>query len=473
MIPRLLPALALALLLGAPVAFPRATAISPAPEVWTTDRIAALIDEAEVGAAVVVPPGVYRGPLQIRKSITLDGGGAATIDGGGKGTVVEILAPDVTLRGFTVRASGSNVEQESAAIRAETGPVIIENNRIEDTLFGIDLRSAAESRVSRNFVRCKPLEPGRRGDGIRLWWSPGSTVEDNDVRFSRDMVFWYSEGLTIRRNRVEDSRYGLHFMYSHETLVTGNTLAGNSVGVYLMYSNGITLENNTLVRNRGASGYGVGLKDCDRIAVRGNAILANRVGIYLDNSPSSVGSTGIIEGNIVAFNEMGMLVTPNTHDNVLTGNSFVENEEQAAMNGRGDLTANRYSRDGVGNFWSDYAGFDLDNNGIGDLPYESRSLFENILAVEPNLRFFVHGPAQQAIEFTARALPAMRPAPKFVDEFPLARAPVIEVDSLGGNAAPGAATTATALGAMLLTTAGGLAWLARLERAPVPGRSVP
>ncbi len=461
---RLLPALVMLVLAGAgaPQTISRTLTASIPPTTsspQSTNLIAALIDGAAEGATVLVPPGVYTGPLQIRKAVTLDGGGAAIIDGGGEGTVVEILAGGVTFRGFTVRASGTNVERESAAIRAETGPVTIEDNRVEDALFGIDLRSAADSLVRRNHVRGKRLEPGRRGDGIRLWWCPGCVVEDNNVRLSRDMVFWYSEGVMVRRNRVEESRYGLHFMYSHETHVTGNTLAGNSVGIYLMYSNGVTLEGNTIVRNRGASGYGIGLKDCDRIIVRGNAILANRVGVYLDNSPSSVDSTGLIAGNMIGFNEMGMLVTPNTHDNVLTGNSFVENEEQAAMNGRGDLTRNRYSRDGVGNFWSDYAGFDLDGDGIGDLVYESRSLFENMLAIEPNLRVFVHSPAQQAVEFTARALPGIRPAPKFVDEFPLAQAPIIEVDSFDSANAQGAGMAMAALGVMLATGAGSLAWL--------------
>ena len=118
-----------------------------------------------------------------------------------------------------------------------------------------------------------------------------------------------------------------------------------------------------------------------------------------------------------------MLATPNTHDNIFTGNAFIENEDPAATHGRGRLTSNNFSRDGVGNFWSNYAGFDRDGDGIGDLPYEASSLFGDLLAREPNLRLFVHSPAQQAIEFTARALPELQPQPIFIDEAPLVRAP--------------------------------------------------
>lgn len=401
----------------------RAVGAGALPSVRSTDEIAALIEGAEPGATVRVPAGTYAGRLRIGRPVVLEGGGRVVIDGEGVGTVVTIGVEGVTFRGFTVRGSASRVDGEPAGIRAEAGPVVIEDNRVEDALFGIDLRPSPGSIVRRNTIVGMALEPGRRGDGIRLWWSHGSTVEDNVVSESRDMVFWYSEALTIRRNRVSNSRYGLHFMYSHDTVVEGNVLRRNSVGIYLMYSNGIDLRDNTLAENRGPSGYGLGLKDCDDIGAIGNSFLANRVGIYIDNTPSSVGAEALIEGNTIAFNELGMLVTPNTRGGRVLGNGFIENEEQVGVHGRGELEGNAFAEGGRGNFWSDYAGFDRDADGIGDFPYEAASLFESLLAREPNLRLFVHSPAQQAIEFTARALPEVRPAPKFVDAHPLMSPP--------------------------------------------------
>lgn len=431
--------------------------VSPvwAEAVRSTADIRDQLDRAADGETVVVPPGVYSGHLVVSRPVVLEGRGAVTIDGGGEGTVVELGAPNITFRGFVVRASGASVSGEPAAIRAVSGPVVIEDNRIEDALFGIDLRESPGSIVRMNVVSGKNLEPGRRGDGIRLWWSHGCVVSDNVVHGVRDMVFWYSEGLTIARNHVVGSRYGLHFMYSHDTTLSDNRLIENSVGVYLMYSNNITLVRNQMRNNRGASGYGIGLKDCDNILVRHNALLANRVGIYVDNSPSSVDSEGLIADNMVAFNEIGMLITPNTHDNVVMRNGFVENEEQVAVHGRGSLHANRFHRDEIGNFWSDYTGFDLDGDGRGELPYEPRSLFESLLAREPNLRFFLHSPAQQAIEFTARAFPDIRPEPKLVDPVPLTRPPTVDV-AVAGNRAGGLPMALFAFG--LLATAGSATW---------------
>lgn len=403
------------------------THAEPQPARQPTDVIAQMIERAEPGAEIRIPAGIYEGALAIRKPIVLDGSDSAIFDGLGQGTVIQVLADHVTIRHCAIRASGEDVTGEPSAIRVVAANAVIESNTISDALFGIDLRESPGAVIRNNTITCKDLEAGRRGDGIRLWWSHGCTVEGNTVHGSRDMVFWYSENLRITRNTVTDSRYGLHFMYSHGSVLEENDLLSNSVGVYLMYSNGITLRGNRMRNNRGASGYGIGLKDCDEIAIVGNALLANRVGVYIDNSPSSIDSTGIFESNMIAFNEIGLLATPNTHDNVFTGNAFVENEEPAATHGRGRLVLNTFASNGSGNYWSDYAGFDLDADGIGDIEYEPRSLFGAMLANEPNLRLFVHSPAQQAIEFTSRALPELRPESTLIDPAPLADPPRIEL----------------------------------------------
>ncbi|MCW5777379.1 MAG: nitrous oxide reductase family maturation protein NosD [Phycisphaeraceae bacterium] len=440
---------------------------SPGPQRQPVAVVTAMIDAAAPGSVVRLPPGVYEGNLVIRKPVTLDGGGKAVFDGLGRGTVIEIAVAGVSLRGCTVRASGDDVTGESAAIRAITGPVTIESNRVEDALYGIDLREAPGSVIRDNIIHCKPLDPERRGDGIRLWWSHGVVVERNAVHQSRDIVFWYSENLIVRHNTVTGSRYGLHFMYSHDTTLSHNVLSDNSVGVYLMYSNDIALTDNRMINNRGASGYGLGLKDCDGIVIKGNALLANRVGVYIDNSPCSVGSTGLFESNMIAFNEIGLLATPNTHSNVFVANAFIENEQPATTHGRGQLTSNVFARDGVGNYWSDYAGLDLDGDGIGDTPYEPRSLFGAMLTAEPNLRLFVHTPAQRAIEFTARALPELRPVPMLIDPAPLAVPPTVgsEIADAPGSRAPMAALAA----GLLLSAIGSAFALGRERRAlPVP-----
>ena len=398
-------------------------------------EIQRLIDEATPGSVIEPSPGIYEGSLRITKSITLDGQGKVTIDAGGEGSVIEIAAEHVTLRGLIITGSDKSVSGESAGIKANTGPVTIENNRITDVYFGIDLKQSPGSIIRNNTIIGKELELGRRGDGIRLWWSHACIIEHNTILNSRDMVFWYSEDLMIQNNAVRESRYGLHFMYSHNTTVRENHLTGNSVGIYLMYSNSIHLLENQIDNNRGTSGYGIGLKDCDDIKVVSNLLAANRVGIYIDNSPSSADSTGLIHANKIAFNEVGLLATPNTHDNTIYDNGFIENEEQVSVHGGWQVLLNLFAGPDRGNFWSDYNGFDRDHDGLGEFAYEPRSLFRTMLAREPNLRLFVHSPAQQAIELTARAFPELDPDPMLSDPKPLVLPPRFELDTI--EAGPG------------------------------------
>ena len=49
----------------------------------------------------------------------------------------------------------------------------IENNRLEDVLFGVYLKNAPGSILRNNVVLSKDLEIGRRGDGIKVWYSAG------------------------------------------------------------------------------------------------------------------------------------------------------------------------------------------------------------------------------------------------------------------------------------------------------------
>src|SRR5690606_28585564 len=97
----------------------------------------------------------------------------------------------------------------------------------------------------------------------------------------------------------------------------------------------------------------------------------------------------------------------------------VENMQQVAIQSGGQFGGNRFAVNGRGNYWSDYRGFDLDGDGVGDMPYHAENLFESLMDREPMLRMFVYSPAQQAIDLAARAFPIMQPEPKVTDESPL------------------------------------------------------
>jgi len=403
-------------------------------------RIAA----AASGETITVPAGEYGGPVQINKPLTLVADGEVIFNGNGQGDVVTITAPDVTLRGFIIENTGDSLDRENAGVTVLKPRAVIENNTLRDVLFGIYLKKAEESIIRNNTIGGKDLGIARRGDGIRLWYSKNVLIENNTVTRSRDAVMWFSDNVTLRHNIVTHGRYGLHFMYSDNNVLEHNRLRHNSVGAFLMYSRNLTLRENVFMRNRGPSGYGIGLKDMDRVVAEDNVFIGNRIGVYLDNSPWSMNVHDDFRRNVFAYNDIGVAFQPSVKRNRFTNNTFFENQQQVAVLGGGNFSGNDFTIDGRGNYWSDYRGYDLDGDGIGDLPYESVSLFEDLMNRESNLRLFLHSPAQQAIDMAARAFPVVQPRPKFTDEAPLMQ-PVRAAVSVKSDQSP-----ATMAGAALL-----------------------
>jgi nitrous oxidase accessory protein len=409
----------------------------------------AVLAGAQPGATIHVPAGVHLGPFQITQRVTLLGDEGAILDGGGQGDVVVITAPGVTLRNLTIRNSGISLDREDAGVVAEAAGVTLEGLRLENVLFGLYLKNAPNSVLRNNLVFSKDLAIARRGDGVKIWYSPGCLVEGNQIVDGRDVLIWYAPHCTLRHNLVERSRYGLHLMNSDDLHVAENVVRNNSVGIYLMFGHRAELRNNLLYNNRGPSGFGIGLKDSDDLYATGNRIVSNRIGLYVDNSPSGVNTTVRFTHNLFAYNEIGATLLPLVKRNVYVQNIFLENGEQVWIAGRGDATANAWAEAGRGNFWSDYAGFDADGDGVGDLPYRSESLFEDLLAQRPELRLFQRSPATAALDLAARAFPIFQPQPKLTDAHPLVVPPALPA-APGLPTAPLAGNLVAALGMLLL-----------------------
>jgi nitrous oxidase accessory protein len=232
-----------------------------------------LVDATPPGGELRPPAGTYAGPVVIRQPIRIDGGGRVTIDGGGRGSVVRLHTDGAELRGLRLTHSGESHDGIDAGVQVRGDRNRIEDNQIDDCLFGVDLQQSNENRVRGNRISSKPFDMGIRGDAVRLWYSRDNQIVDNVVRDVRDLVVWYSGDNVIARNTVTGSRYALHFMYSQRNLVEENHFSRNMVGVFLMYSDGVELRRNHISRSVGATGMGIGFKESSSVRVEGNSIL--------------------------------------------------------------------------------------------------------------------------------------------------------------------------------------------------------
>jgi nitrous oxidase accessory protein len=388
--------------------------------------IGAALAVARTGDTVRVAPGEYRENLIIDVPIVLIGEGRPVIDGGGLGTVVELRASS-RISGFVIRGSGRILDQENAGMLVLADSCEIEDNVLEDVLFGIYLKDSHGSRVVGNSVVGKGRPLGMRGDGIRLWNSNNATVEANVVRHTRDVVVYFSHGLQFRNNRVTHGRYGLHYMYSSNNLFENNEFAYNDVAAFIMYSSDIALRNNVFAAASGHSGFGIGLKDADRIEVTENLIIQNQVGLYFDNSPNAGDAENDIRDNVIAFNDVGVELLPSVRENNFLQNSFVANVRDVSVSGGGTALANRWS----GNHWDQAEAWDSDGDGTLDVPYRIDRLSEDLFARHPELQLFQMSPASMALDALGRFFPLLEPRPIVIDSAPSPSSRPLEPTRIG------------------------------------------
>ncbi len=380
--------------------------------------IQAALAAANTGDVIEVHGGVYAAPLIVDKTVSLIGIDQPVIDGQETGSLVLINASQVVFSGFILRSTGQSLAHEDTAIVIQGSQVTVSDNLLEDVMFGIYFANASEGLAQNNIIRGKPLDESMRGDGIRVWYSDHVQLIGNDITSGRDTLIWYADNITIRDNRIHDNRYGLHFMYNENAVVENNIIENNAVGAYMMYSAGLVMTGNQFIHNRGASGYGIALKDMDHAHVTDNRFIGNVAAIYLDNSPSVYDVYNNFSQNFIAYNDIGLMGLPSVQRNIFQNNTFLENYQQISVQGRGNLLGNLWNQDGTGNYWSNYVGYDRDGDGVGDMPFRAEKLFESLADSEPVLRLFTFSPASQAIDFAASAFPSLRPDPKVIDEAP-------------------------------------------------------
>ena len=387
--------------------------------------LAALLDATPDGGTLRLEPGTYSGGIVIDRPVTIEANGDAVIDGSGVDSVLLVSAPDVTLRGLVIRNSGIDLPGEDAAVKVRAPRFTIERCRLEETLFGVHLKGAEDSVVRDNVVVPKHVEFTWRGDAVHVYQSSRTVVERNRMTDGRDVISFFSDDVVVRDNVMERGRYGLHLMYSNGTVIEGNRIYDNATSIYVMYSKHVTVRGNALAGANGPSGYGLAMKESDIDEVTANRIVGNRIGLFLDGSPFSGDHVIRYENNVIAYNDVGVEFQPSVRNNEFVRNAFIDNREQLSTTSGGSLEGNSVTVDGVGNYWSDYAGYDADSDGIGDVSYRAEGLFDELTDEHPQFTFFAETPAAVAVDAAARAFPSLRPEPKAVDTAPLVDPPTL------------------------------------------------
>lgn len=375
---------------------------------------------ASPGDVLLLEPGVYPGPVILDRALTLDGQRMAVIDGGGTGTVMTVATDGAVVRGLVVRGSGRSHEHLDAGIKLgrKVSGNLIENNRLEDNLHGIDVHGAIDTVLRGNtIVGRQDARMAERGNGIYIWNAPGTIVEENDVRYGRDGIFANTSKENIFRNNLfRDLRFAVHYMYTHRSEVSGNVSIGNHLGFAIMYSDRVVLKDNLSLGDRD---HGVMLNFANSADVSGNLVRGGTAKcLFIYNAHKN-----LIFDNRFQQCGIGIHFTAGSERNVMTENAFIGNREQVKYVGTRHV---EWSHDGRGNFWSDHPAFDLNGDGIADGVFRPNDLMDHILWSQPAAALLTGSPAVQLVRWSQSAFPAMLPG-GVVDSAPLMQPLTISV----------------------------------------------
>lgn len=376
------------------------------------------IDRAEPGEALCLTAGEHLGPVLVASTLTLWGPPDAVMRTHRPGTAIEVTGKGTQLLGFRIDAAGGRYDREDAALRISGDDVLVEGLEITDATSGVVVEQARGVRLRRNRILGVPsVLTGLRGDAIRFWETRDSLIEDNEIAWARDIVIWYSPHNVVRHNRILHSRYGVHYMYSADNLFADNHVEHCVVGAFVMYSRGIRLTRNHFVDASGAAGIGVGLKDSGNITIEENLFVHDTIGLYLDASPLYLGDENRIERNRFRFAKTAVTFHGRASGNSFRHNELQGNQRQVEVEGGGDARESLWSQ----NSFDDYVGYDLDGDGVGDVPYALRSFSGQLTARYPVLQLFHGSPALMIVEVVSELVPLVRPRTLIVDERPRTR----------------------------------------------------
>ncbi len=389
-----------------------------AAEDGRTSALQARLDAAAPGAVVDVPPGSYNGDLVIRHSVRLIGHGRPMLLGAGDGTVVTIVAPDVTIEGFDIDGrKGGDLGEDASGILIAAPRATIRDCRLRNTLFGIYLKDAPGTTVEHcrvDGIKEKPA--GEKGSGIHVWNTDGFTLTGNEIRDVRDGIYIQSSpNGTIRDNVARDLRYGLHYMYSDDNTFERNVFENADAGTAIMYSRHLAFRQNQFVHNRGFASVGLLLQACNEVVAEDNLIADNARGIFLEGSNDVA-----VRRNVIASSDVAIVLFASTLGATFSDNSFVGNLAPLTLVGK--RTDARFD----GNYWSDNSAPDLDGDGRTDAPYRLSSLFDHFRGNLTAADLFSRSLSADAIAAAERALPILDPVP-VLDASPLARPPALNV----------------------------------------------
>ena len=370
----------------------------------------ALIVAAD-GDTVLVESGHYHEKnIIINKSIALIGINHPVLDGDNKYEIISIKANGVLIDGFKVIHSGISSIEDYAGIKIYScRDVVIRNNILEDTFFGIYTQYGTNCTIEKNTLISYSKEEQQSGNGIHCWKADSMRIIANNVSGHRDGIYFeFVTNSIIWRNISEKNmRYGLHFMFSNNDAYISNVFKNNGAGVAVMFSNHVKMIHNYFEENWGDGAYGLLLKEISDSYIEDNRFVKNTIGIFMEGA-----SRIQLEKNVFESNGWALKIQASCMEVTVVKNNFKANSFDVGTNG--SLVLNTFSN----NYWDKYEGYDLNRDKLGDIPYRPVSLYAMIIEQNPPAMILFRSLMTSLLDKTEKILPSLTPE-NLKDEHPL------------------------------------------------------
>lgn len=373
-------------------------------------QIKPALESAEDGDTILVYPGHYaEGNIIIEKKVAFIGIDYPVIDGEFKDEVISIAADSVIFKGFVVKNSGKSSMNDPCGIKLyDSRWVRVEDNILEDNFFAIYLQYSLNCVVKNNRITAHGEDEHNIGNGIHCWKSDSIQIIGNYIEGQRDGIYFeFVKASLVWRNISKNNvRYGLHFMFSHKNTYISNVFDNNGAGIAVMYTNHVFMANNLFKGSTGDAAFGLLLKDLSDSEIIGNVFENNSTAMLFDGA-----NRVKFHRNTIRNNGWGMKIMASCVDNFVFENNYVKNTFDVSTNG--SLVLTTFER----NYWDRYEGYDLDKDGIGDVPYRPLSLFSYIIEKNPIAMLLFRSFITTLMDRTERLMPSVTPE-LFKDETP-------------------------------------------------------
>jgi nitrous oxidase accessory protein len=360
------------------------------------------IKAARVGDTILLKKGIYReGNLIIDKAICLIGIDEPVLDGESKYEILTITGKKVVVKGIHFINAGYSSTNDYAAIKIiDAANIVIENNIIRNASFAIHVANSTHTIILGNIIKGTNKSEHLSGNGIHLWKCSHMMIGNNRITGHRDGIYFeFVTNSAIKNNWSEKNiRYGLHFMFSSDNSYLNNTFRNNGAGVAVMYSKKVKMYGNHFEQNWGPSAYGILLKDITDSHIQQNTFLKNTIAIHMEGS-----SRIEIEKNIFKENGWAIKVQSSCDDNDFHHNNFYGNSFDLATNGT--MMLNKF----YNNYWDKYEGYDINKDGIGDVPYHPVSMYSMIVEQNPHALMLMRSFIVTLLDKAEKAVPSLTP----------------------------------------------------------------